>query len=94
MLVGDVAAGGGEALEGVVVGAEDGDVGGGFEGGDEVGLRGGAGEGGEVACDQSFGDAERDEEEFVDDVDYAVVKLEVLVAWLVCLIWSVLEEEL
>ena len=80
LLVGDVvgAGGAGEFLEGVVVGAEDGDVGEVFEGGDEVDLGCGAGEGGEVACDEGFGDAEGDEEEFVDDVDYAVVEGEVL----------------
>lgn len=49
LFVGDVATGGSEALEGIVVGAEDSYVGSGFEGGDEVGLGGGAGEGGEVA---------------------------------------------
>jgi hypothetical protein len=69
---------GGEALEGVVVGAEDCDVGGVFEGRDEFCLGCGAGEGGEVAGDEGFGDAEGDEEEFVDDVDYAVVEGEVL----------------
>ena len=41
-------------------------------------MRCGAGEGGEVAGDEGFGDAEGDEEEFVDDVDYAVVECEVL----------------
>ena len=42
---------GGEALEGVVVRGKDCDVGEVFEGCDEVDLRGGAGEGGEVPCD-------------------------------------------
>ena len=75
---------GGEALEGVVVGAEDCDVGEVFEWGNEVDLGGGAGEGGEVSCDQGCRDAEGDEEEFVDDVDDAVVKFEVL-GWVVSL---------
>lgn len=48
---------GGEALEGVVIGAEDCDVGGVFDRGDEVDLGGGAGEGGEVSCDEGGGDA-------------------------------------
>lgn len=65
-------------MEGVVVGAENCDVGEVFEGGDEIDLGCGAGEGGEVACYQSFGDAERDDEEFVNDVDYAVVEGKVL----------------
>ena len=69
---------GGEALEGVVVGAKDCDVGGGFEGRDEVCFGCGAGEGGEVAGYEGFGDGEGDEEELVDDVDYAVVEGEVL----------------
>jgi hypothetical protein len=43
LLVGDVAGGAGDSLERVVVGAEDGDVGEVFEGGDEVDLRRGAG---------------------------------------------------
>lgn len=38
----------------------------------------GAGEGGEVAGYECFGDGEGDEEDFVDDVDYAVVEGEVL----------------
>jgi hypothetical protein len=80
LLVGDVvgARGAGEFLERVVVGAEDGHVGEGFEGLDEVCGCCGAGEGGEVAGDQGGGDAEGDEEEFVDDVDDAVVEFDVL----------------
>jgi hypothetical protein len=70
---------GGEALEGVIVGTEDCYVGGVFEGRDEFGLGCGAGEGGEVSCDEGLGDAEGDEEEFVDYVDYAAVEGEVLV---------------
>ena len=72
---------GGEALEGIVVGAEDCDVGGVFEGADEIDLSCGAGEGGEVSGDEGGGDAEGNDEEFVDDVDYAVVEGEVLGCW-------------
>ena len=79
LLVGDVGSGCGELLEGVVVWAEDRHVRELFEGCNEVCCGCGAGECGEVAGDQSGGDAERDQEEFVDDVDDAVVEFDVLV---------------
>jgi hypothetical protein len=45
---------------------------------DEVGGGCGAGEGGEVASEQGGGEAEGDEQEFVDDVDDAVGEFDVL----------------
>ena len=72
-------------MKGVVVGAEDCDVREVFEGSDKVCLGGGASEGGEISCDEGGGDAEGDDQEFVDDVDYTVVEFEVLV-WIVSLI--------
>ena len=78
LLVGDVGAGSGELLEGIVVRAEDCHVRKLFEGRDEVCRGGCACKSSEVAGNQGSGDAERDQEEFVDDVDDAVVELDVL----------------
>ena len=85
LVVGNGDVTGGEALESVVVGAEDCDVREVFEGSDKVCLGGGASEGGEISCDEGGGDAEGDEEEFVDDVDYTVVEFEILV-WVISLV--------
>lgn len=66
---GQVLEGGGDGREGAVVRGEDGDVLKPAEGVNEVGLGDGTGNSGKVGLDGGFGNALRDAEDRVDDVD-------------------------
>lgn len=68
-----------KCLEGVVVWAEDGDVRKLLQCRHYAGLSGCASESGEVATDESLGDTQWDGQKLVDDVNDAVVELDVLV---------------
>ena len=67
----------------MVVGREDGDVGGGVYGFDEVGGYKGAAERGQAAGGEGVAGDGRDREDGVDDVDYAAGECYVLVGMLV-----------
>jgi hypothetical protein len=69
---------GGDLLEGFIVWYEDCDFGQLVEGVNEIQFRGSTCQCGEVASDQSIGDALRDQEEIIDDVNDSVIVLDVL----------------